>query len=139
MAELIMPMKEVICLLKNVLANSPDNKFKQIDLVEKNKIKVVISFSKLFPDIPAVLGFHSFNSGVMKFEISTSYPLKLIQPFINSISIDGYQSNIIYLENNILVINMRDVLKQYMNWLDVKDVKMRSNNLIFILSPSINE
>ncbi|MDP4089261.1 MAG: hypothetical protein Q8930_08355 [Bacillota bacterium] len=139
MAELVMSMKELILVLKNALSNFPESKLKQIELVERNKIKVTISLSRLLPDIPATLAFHSFNNGTMKFEVYTSYPLKLVQPFINNMNLSGLEGNIITLEQNLLAVNIKEALKQSLTWLDITDIKLRNNNWLFTLSPSFHE
>lgn len=138
MAELSISMGEVIIVLKNMLSENTDGKLKQIELMEKNKIKLTLSLSKFIPDIPATLAFHSFNAGVMKFDVTTNYPLKLAQPFINSINLEGFEKGVISLENNLLSLNIEEVMRQSLNWLEIKDVKMRNNNFLFSLSPSIN-
>jgi hypothetical protein len=137
MAELTMPMTEVVLVLKTTLTTASD-KIKEIALVDRNKIKIIISISKLFPDIPVTLAYHSFNRGTLKFEVATNYPMKVIQTLINNIQLEEIDSDSLTLNDNILSVNIKDILKYSINWLEIKDVRMRNNHLTFMLSPVPN-
>jgi hypothetical protein len=138
MAELTMSIAEVVLVLKSTLTNASD-KLKEIELVDKNKIKIIISVSKLFPDIPVTLAYHSFNKGTLKFEVSTSYPMKVIQAIISNINLEGLDKSTLSLDNNLLSANIKDIMNYSIDWLDIKDVRMRNNQLIFILAPTSNK
>ncbi|WP_139905831.1 hypothetical protein [Clostridium thermarum] len=138
MAELTMSMSEVVVVLRTTLSGASD-KLKEVELVDKNKIKLLISVSKLFPDIPVSLAYHSFNKGIIKFEVYTNYPTKVIQAIVNNINFEGLDKSTLSLDNNLLSVNIKEIMLTSIGWLDIKDVKMRNNQLTFILTPISNK
>lgn len=137
MAELTISMMEVVSVLKTTLSTVSD-KVKDIELVDKNKIKIIISVSKLFPDIPVTLAYHSFSRGTLKFEVASNYPMKVLNTIVSNINVEGLDKNALTLEDNMLHANIRDIMSSTINWLDIRDVRMRNNHLTFVLSPSEN-
>lgn len=134
MAELTMSLTEVVQVLKTTLTVSSD-KIKDISLVDKSKIRLVISVSKLFPDIPITLAYQSFSRGIMKFEVTTNYPMKVIQTLISNINLEGVDKDSLVLDDNILSANVRDIMKASIGWLEIKDVKLKNGQFTFVLSP----
>ncbi|WP_163195150.1 hypothetical protein [Clostridium thermarum] len=134
MAELTMSIAEVVLVLRTTLSGASD-KLKEVELVDKNKIKLLISVSKLFPDIPVSLAYHSFSKGIIKFEVSTNYPTKVVQAIVNNINLEGFDKSTLSLDNNLLYVNIKEIMRTSISWLDIKDVKMRNNQLTFILTP----
>lgn len=135
MAELTMSISEVVLVLKTTLSGASD-KLKAVELVDKNKIKLLISVSKLFPDIPVTLAYHSFNKGIMRFEVSTNYPSKVIQAIVNNINLEGLNQNTLSIDNNLLSVNIKEIMRTSIGWLDIKDVKIRNSQLTFTLTPT---
>lgn len=133
MAELNISMSEAVSLLQSTLSKNSEN-IKKAELLEKNKVRLTISISKLLPDIVVILSYKYFENGLMKFDISSKYPNKMLQAFVNNIELEDVDEDIFQLTDNELSINVIDLIKAYTNDITIKDVRFNNSLFTFIIS-----
>ena len=93
MAELTISMSEAVSLLQNTLSKNSEN-VKKVELFEKNKVRLTISISKLLPDILVILSYKSFQNGLMRFDVNSKYPSKMLQAFVNNMELEDIDEDI---------------------------------------------
>ncbi|NLM33930.1 MAG: hypothetical protein GX206_00660 [Clostridiales bacterium] len=133
MAELTISMSEAVSLLQNTLSKNSEN-VKKVELFEKNKVRLTISISKLLPDILVILSYKSFQNGLMRFDVNSKYPSKMLQAFVNNMELEDIDEDIFYLSDNELSVNIKDLIQNYTNDIIIKDVKFNNNIFTFIVS-----
>lgn len=133
MAELTISMPEAVSILQTTLSENADN-VKRVELFDKNKVRLTISVSKLLPDILVILSYKSFQKGLMKFDVNSKYPLKMLQAFVNNIELEDIDEDIFYLSDDGLSVNIKDLIKHYTRDINIKEVKFNNNIFTFVIS-----
>ncbi|NLZ49877.1 MAG: hypothetical protein GX895_14060 [Clostridiales bacterium] len=133
MAELTISMSEAVSILQSTLSKNSDN-IKKVELFDKNKIRLTVSISKLLPDVLVTLSYKTFEKGLMKFDVSSKYPSKMLQPFVNNLDLEDIDDDIFSLSDNELSVNIKDLMKHYAKDFEVNDVKFNNNVFTFVVS-----
>lgn len=133
MAELTISMSEAVSILQNTLSKNSDN-IKKMELFDKNKVRLTISISKLLPDVLVTLSYKSFQDGLMKFDVNSKYPTKMLQPFVNNIDLEDIDEDVFSLSDNELSVSIKDLMKNYTKDIVIKDVKFNNNIFTFVIT-----
>lgn len=132
MGQLTLSMEEAVKVFKNSLMTELE-KVKEVEVFDNNKLKAVIELNKFLPPITAVLSYNSFSKGILKYNIQLNNSSKLVTSLLKNINLDLEESNILTIENDILIINIKDALDNYLAWLNIKDIKLSNNSLVINL------
>lgn len=127
MAYINISMEEFVSFVKKN-ANYDRERIRDIRVINKNQIQLVISIGQFFPDMKLEIGFSRFERGRLYFNLLSGGASKIIVGLMNEMNKNNPDS-FFRLSGQNIIIDIDDLIAQNLQGVTIRDMNITGNQI----------
>jgi hypothetical protein len=127
MAYINISMEEFVSFIRKN-ADYDRERIRDIRVINKNQVQLIISIGQFFPEMKLELGFNRYEKGKLYFNMLSSGASKILVGLMNEMNKNN-PDNLFRVSGQNIVIDIDDILTQNLQGVTLKDMNITGSQI----------
>jgi hypothetical protein len=131
MAYINISMEEFVSFVRKN-ADYDRERIRDIRVINKNQVQLIISIGQFFPEMKLELGFNRYEKGRLYFNLLSGGASKILVGLMNEMNKNN-PDNFFRVNGQNIIIDMDELLSKNLQGVDLKDMSVTGNQIYITL------